>query len=134
MKPVKSVATEGGYWLKTAMIKLTRWHEDRWTSMIGSPFRHPDKLGHFAAHFVITYLMILLGWPILYAFLSDLIINLTVEIVDGTRPRRKLSFRRHMDFVVFVSQADYEAETIEGFSIKDFLAGLIGSVAAIFLT
>lgn len=110
------------------MIKFTKWNEDRWTSRIDTPFPHPDKLGHFAVHFVFTYLMILLGWPVLYAFLTSLIVNLKIEIVDGTRPRRKLSFREPPQFVIFTNQEDYENETIEGFSIRDFISGVAGSI------
>ncbi len=108
-------------------LYFTKWSEDKWTSIIapkffGITFYHPDKLGHLIAHGLITWLWLWFTGGSDIALLVDLWINTQVEVMDGTRPRRELTAW------AFESQDQYEQLTIEGFSVKDWIAGILGSL------
>jgi hypothetical protein len=111
-----------GLWVK-------RWSKDSWTSIIlvGTWMAHPDKLGHFLAHLFVTLAWLWLGLSWYHALLADAVLNTMVEVVDGTRPRRTLGGRG----IKFLDQEAYEDYAIEGFSIKDWIAGLVGSGLAV---
>ena len=110
-------------------IKFEDPRKDSWFSMINDPFRHPDKAGHFVIHLVITIVALLLIHPWWMAVVIDLVINALNEVVDGTRPRRRLFFNGFR--ICFNNQTQYEDNTIEGWSHKDFIAGLVGSALAL---
>ena len=115
--------------IKILSVWVLKWYEDRWNSIIlqGTWKAHPDKLGHFVAHVFITWfwLFVTHSWV---ALLIDFWINMQIEVMDGTRPRRSLYHPDSEGHIVFANQEDYEEQTIEGFSLKDLIAGFVGSI------
>lgn len=116
--------------LFSGRLFLLKWKFDSWTSMIQDPFPHPDKLGHFIAHFILTSIFFLFigDWR---GILFDVWINTQVEVMDGSRPRKHLYWGGFV--IYFQSQTQYEERTIEGFSLKDWISGLLGAVLAWYL-
>lgn len=114
--------------------------QDSWTSMISNPFRHPDKAGHCMAHVFITFVWVFLIKfilnvevtfnVVLLAMVIDLWINTQIEIMDGTRPRADISWMLPM---TFTNNEDYFNATVEGFSYKDWFAGIFGSLIVLFV-
>ena len=91
-------------------MKILPWNQDKWDSRQGSVLSW-DKLEHFIRDFVILLaLLIVFGFsPWVFAVWAAWII--LYEVKDGIVP--------------------YDGKHIQGFSIKDALAGFIGGFFAV---
>lgn len=84
--------------MDSTRIKFLKWRDDRWLSRSGYVLRY-DKAEHFLRDMIIS---------VLFGMVVAVLFNLVWEWVDGTRPWA-------------------EGKGVEGFSFKDFIAGLLGA-------
>ncbi|HED09269.1 MAG TPA: hypothetical protein ENJ10_01140 [Caldithrix abyssi] len=91
-------------------FRFLPWTEDKWKSRNGHLLKY-DKLEHFIRDFILLLsaaLLFGLNAPVLGGWLAFILLW---EVRDGLRP--------------------YDGKNIEGFSVKDVLAGLMGGFVSI---
>ena len=85
-------------------MKILPWYQDKWLSPNGRFLKY-DKLEHFIRD---------IGTGFIFGVIPSIIFNVVYEYIDGTRPY-------------------YLNSPIEGFSIKDLIAGLCGTLLGVYI-
>ena len=92
--------------------KLLEWKKDKWNSKHGDVLPY-DKVEHFIRDGIITLIGLFVFEELRYAVIVSIGFNILYEVYNGYVP--------------------YDGEHIQGFSIKDFLAGITGTILTLAL-